>query len=111
MRKTEPDSKYFGESLEKEVFPEKINKNHPKTMQIIYCVVSQGIDRSKIELQLETLNASHSNQSISRSYAWKLEPQIFVRREHDPLQELCKRNANDLGGSSIPKALANSLEM
>ena len=40
MRKTEPDSKYFGESLENEVIPVKIYKNHPKTMQIIYCVVS-----------------------------------------------------------------------
>ena len=31
---------YFGKSLENEVFLARIHKNHPKTMQIIYCVVS-----------------------------------------------------------------------
>ena len=40
MRKSEPDSKYFGKSLENEVFTVKIKKNHPKTVQTIYCVVS-----------------------------------------------------------------------
>ena len=40
MRKSEPDSKCFGESRENEAFPVKIYKNHLKTVQIIYCVVS-----------------------------------------------------------------------
>ena len=40
MRKNEPDVKYFDESAENEVFPVKTDKNHPKTMQFIYCVVS-----------------------------------------------------------------------
>ena len=40
MRKDEPDSKYFGETLENEVFLVKTFKNHPKTVQIIYCGVS-----------------------------------------------------------------------
>ena len=43
MRKSEPDSKHFvkfGESLENEIFPVKIYKNHKKNVQIIYCVVS-----------------------------------------------------------------------
>ena len=40
MRKSEPDSKYFGEILENAVFPVKTYQNHSKTMQIIYCVVS-----------------------------------------------------------------------
>ena len=40
MRKSEPDSIFFGESSENEVFPVKTDKNHPKTMQFIYCVVS-----------------------------------------------------------------------
>ena len=30
MRKSEPDSKYFGKSSENEVFPVKNYKNHPK---------------------------------------------------------------------------------
>ena len=40
MRKSEPDSKYFGESPENDVFPVKSYKNHPKTIHIIYCVIS-----------------------------------------------------------------------
>ena len=40
MRKSEPDSKYFGESLESEVVAVKMYKNHKKTVQIIYCVIS-----------------------------------------------------------------------
>ena len=40
MRKSEPDSKYFDKNSENDVFPVKNDKNHPKTMQFIYCVVS-----------------------------------------------------------------------
>jgi len=40
MRKSEPDSKYFGESLESEAIAVKTHKNHKKIAQIIYCVVS-----------------------------------------------------------------------
>ena len=39
MRKSEPDSKYFGESRENEAFPAKNYTNHLKTLQSIYCVV------------------------------------------------------------------------
>ena len=37
MRKSEPDSKYFGESSENEVFPVKTYKNHPKTANCLLC--------------------------------------------------------------------------
>ena len=40
MRKSETDKKYSGKSLENAGIPAKIKKNHPKTMQIVYCVVS-----------------------------------------------------------------------
>ena len=30
MRKSEPDSKYFGQTPENEVFPDKTDKNRPK---------------------------------------------------------------------------------
>ena len=40
MRNGEPDSKYFGEILENEVFTAKTYKNHPQTKQTVYCVVS-----------------------------------------------------------------------
>ena len=40
MRNGESDAKYFGEMLENEVFTAKTDKNHPKTRQIVYCVVS-----------------------------------------------------------------------
>ena len=43
MRKDEPDSKYFGEINENEVFPAKIGKNHPKTVQFIYCGVAKEL--------------------------------------------------------------------
>ena len=34
MRKSEPDSKYFGKSLENEVFLAIIHKNHPKLCKL-----------------------------------------------------------------------------
>ena len=43
MRKSESDSKYFGESLGYLCFPCQNRQKPPKNMQIIYCVVSKGI--------------------------------------------------------------------
>ena len=40
MRKSEPDSNYFDEIRKKKIFPVKTCKNHSKTVQLIYCVVS-----------------------------------------------------------------------
>ena len=40
MRNGEPDSKYFGEIRENEVFTVKTYKKHLQTRQTVYCVVS-----------------------------------------------------------------------
>ena len=48
MRKSEPDSKYFGENLEYLCSPCQNRQKPPKNMRIIYCVVPKEMHNTWI---------------------------------------------------------------
>ena len=58
MRKSEPDTKYFGETLENEVLPVKINENRGKLCKIFTVWFPKGIDDVQIFLGFEILSST-----------------------------------------------------